>query len=64
LRELSLYKDRLKAINKEILRAFFKDKEKKNRLVLKRRLLEQNVKIIESRISQKSFSYTKLAKGV
>jgi hypothetical protein len=26
--------------------------------------LEQNVKIIESRISQKSFSYTKLAKGV
>ncbi len=63
LRELSLYKDRLKEINKEILRAFFQKKEKKNRLILKRRLLKQNIKIIESRISQKTFSYTKLAKG-
>jgi hypothetical protein len=34
----------------------------KNRLLLKKKLLEQNIQIIESRISKKKISYTKIAK--
>lgn len=64
LRELSLYQERLKAIRKEILKSFFGDAKKKKRLVLKKRLIEQNISIIESRISKRKFSYTKLVKGI
>ncbi len=62
LRELSLYQARLKVLKKEIFRAFFSNREMKNRLLLKKKLLEQNIQIIESRISKKKISYTKIAK--
>lgn len=63
LRELSLYKERLSSIKKEIFKAFFRDPVKKKRLLLKKKLIEQNIQIIESRISLKSYSYTKIVKG-
>lgn len=64
LRELSLYKERLAVTKKEILRSLFWNSAKRKRLILKKRLIEQNIQIIESRISKKTFSYTKLAKGI
>ncbi len=64
LRELSIYKERLAATKKEILRSLFWNSAKRKRLILKKRLIEQNIQIIESRISKKTFSYTKLAKGI
>lgn len=63
LRELSLYRERLVAVRKEIFKSIFADSKKKKRLALKKRLIEQNIQIIESRISKKMFSYTKIAKG-
>lgn len=64
LRELSLYKERLSLVKKEILKALFKGAQKRKRLLLKKRLIEQNIQIIESRITKKRFSYTKIAKWV
>lgn len=64
LRELSLYKERLGSVKKEIFKALFKGGQKRKRLLLKKRLIEQNIQIIESRITKKRFSYTKIAKGV
>jgi len=59
-----LYKERLGSIKKEIFRAIFQDSVKKQRLQLKKKLIEQNIQIIESRISLKSYSYTKIVKGL
>lgn len=62
LRELSLYKDRLKQVKKEIFRALFANAVKKKRLRLKKKFIKQNIKIVESRVSKKRFSYTKIIK--
>ena len=64
LRELSLYKERLKEVNRAILKSLFSDSKKRMRLVLKKKLIKQNISIIESRITKKRFSYTKIIKGV
>lgn len=63
LRELGIYKEKLREINKEVLRAFFAPKEKKIRLALKKRLILQNISLIQNRIENKKFSYTRIVKG-
>ncbi|MFZ4461641.1 MAG: hypothetical protein ACOYN2_03805 [Patescibacteria group bacterium] len=63
LRELGIYKEKLREINHEILRAFFAPKDKKIRLALKKRLILQNIALIQNRIENKKFSYTRIVKG-
>ena len=64
LRELNLYKIKLKEVNREIIFARVQfQTEKTNRLILKRRLIEQNIRLLENRIKHIRFSYTKLMKG-
>ncbi len=64
LRELSIYREKLKEINREIWRNIFGDPKKKERLFLKKKLLEQNILIIESRVENKTISYSKITKGL
>lgn len=61
LRELETYKIKLKEINFEILKNFF-NKEKKLRLVLKKKFILQNINLITKRIKNKKISYTKTIK--
>lgn len=64
LRELKIYKDLLKKteilIFKNIVHLQFSEVK---RLSLKRKLLYQNIQIIENRINNKNFSYTKIIRG-
>lgn len=65
LRELHIYKQKLHEVQLQIIRSFFSfDSVKKQRLELKKRLIIQNISLIENRIKNKSFSYTKLVKGI
>ena len=64
LRELSIYREKLKEVKKELWRNFFGNSPKKDRLLLKKRLLEQNILILESRVEKKYISYTKITKGI
>lgn len=61
LRELETYKLKLKEINFEILKNFF-NKDKKLRLVLKKKFILQNINLITNRIKNKKISYTKTIK--
>jgi hypothetical protein len=64
LRELSLYEQGLKALKIEILSLFTKEilsltfvkSEKRKKLLLKKKLLEQNISILQSRVSGGLFS--------
>lgn len=63
LRELNIYKENLKAtqmkIIKSVLSFHFQDLK---RLLLKRKLLSQNITIIDNRIHNRNISYTKVVK--
>lgn len=61
LRELQIYKQKLKEINKEIIYNFF-NKDKKLRLLLKKKFIKQNISLITNRIKNKKISYTKTIK--
>ncbi len=63
LRELNIYTANLKATNKKIFLALitFKFKDLK-RLFLKKKLLIQNITIIDNRIHNRNISYTKVVK--
>lgn len=64
-RELDIYKKAQEKNNKAILSAIFGFKfSSLRRLFLKKRLLSQNIQIIENRISNKVVSYTKIAHGM
>jgi hypothetical protein len=63
LRDLSIYRDKLKETKKVRLIAFFKNRELYKKLSLKERLIIQNIAIIEARIQKKKFSYSRLSKG-
>lgn len=65
LRELNLYKDKLKEVNHDIILARVQfQADRINRLNLKRRLIEQNIKLLENRLKNSTFSYTKIVKWV
>ena len=64
LRELSVYEERLRMVKAEIRTLFFKNNPRKQRLLLKKRLLKQNILIIHSRVSGKSISYSRVVKGM
>lgn len=62
LRELGIYKEKLKEVKREIMKSIFAKKDKKDRLALKKRLILQNIALIQNRIESRSFSYTRLVK--
>ena len=64
LRELSVYEERLRMVKKEIRKLFFTRGDKKKRLLLKKRLLEQNILITRSRVLGRTMSYSRIVKGV
>lgn len=63
-RELSIYKKRLRKNTRDIIKKIlsFKFSDLK-RLLLKRKLLKQNIQIVQNRIHQKQVSYTKIVHG-
>ncbi|PID84397.1 hypothetical protein CSB09_01130 [Candidatus Gracilibacteria bacterium] len=63
-RELSIYKKRLSKNTRDIIQKIlsFKFSDLK-RLYLKRKLLKQNIQIVQNRIHQKHVSYTKIVHG-
>ncbi|MBP6981312.1 hypothetical protein KBB25_00840 [Candidatus Gracilibacteria bacterium] len=64
LRELNTYKENLNAVEIEILKSIVKFQFSKiKRLLLKKKLLEQDIQIIDNRIHNKNISYTKIVKG-
>ena len=63
LRELNIYTENLKATNMKILKAIFTFQfSELKRLTLKRKLLSQNITIIDNRIHNRNISYTKVVK--
>lgn len=63
-RELDIYKKAHQNNDSAIVKTFFTGKfSLLKRLLLKRRLLLQNIQIIENRLQNKSVSYTKLVHG-
>jgi hypothetical protein len=64
LRELNIYKANLNKVDMDILKATFTfDFDRVKRLRLKKRLLEQDIQIIDNRIHNRNISYTKIVKG-
>lgn len=63
LRELNLYKEKLRSVQKDLFMAtlLFK-KDKIARLVIRKKLIVQNIQLIEKRIKNVTFSYTSIAK--
>ncbi|EKD44611.1 MAG: hypothetical protein ACD_71C00077G0003 [uncultured bacterium (gcode 4)] len=65
LRELHIYKQKLRETNKGLIVAtILFQKEKQQRLWLKKRLIVQNIQLIENRIKNIRFSYSKIVKGI
>ena len=63
LRELNVYKKKLVSTELEILKDYFFFRfDHAKRLMLKRRLLLQNIQIIENRITNQTISYSKISK--
>lgn len=61
VRELKAYETKRSEINHELLRGMFSLKgEKRNRLVLKRKMIEQNIELLSNRIKNRSVSYVKI----
>lgn len=64
LRELNIYKENLKQTQIKILKALFSFQfDDVKRLSLKKKLLSQNITIIDNRINNRNISYTKVVKG-
>lgn len=64
VRELKAYESKRAEINHELLRGMFSLKgEKRDRLVMKRKMIEQNIELLSSRIKNRSVSYVKLKRG-
>ena len=64
-RELDIYKKTHQKNDSAIVKAIFSFQfAQAKRLLLKRRLLKQNIAIIENRINNRSISYTKIAHGM
>ncbi len=64
LRELNTYKENLNTVELEILKSIVKFQFSKiKRLFLKKKLLEQDIQIIDNRIHNRNISYTKIVKG-
>lgn len=65
LRELHIYKQKLNETNRGLFFAtILFQKEKQQRLHLKKRLIIQNIQLIENRIKNIRFSYTKIVKWI
>jgi len=67
LRELDIYKSKLKETNKDILSRVFHLKfngETKIKLLLKKKLIEQNISLLHNRISQRNIPYMRIIKGL
>ena len=63
LRELSIYKNKLKETNINIIKCLFKlDKENINKLKLRKKLILQNISLTKNRLKNNSFSYIKIIK--
>jgi len=64
LRSLNIYKQKLRQINYQIFKYIISfDENKKTRLRVKKKLIIQNITLLENRIKNKKFSYTKIIKG-
>jgi hypothetical protein len=64
LRELKIYKSLLHKTEMLIFNSLIRlNLDEAKRLFLKRKLLYQNIQIIENRINNKNFSYTKIIRG-
>lgn len=64
LRELNTYKENLNSVEIEIFKSIAKFQfSKLKRLFLKKKLLEQDIQIIDNRIHNRNISYTKIVKG-
>ena len=64
LRELNIYKENLNTTEILLLKALFKFQfSQVKRLLLKKKLLQQNITIIDNRIHNRNISYTKVVKG-
>lgn len=65
LRELHIYKQKLSETNRNLFIAtILFQKEKQQRLRLKKRLIVQNIQLIKNRIKNIRFSYSKIVKGI
>ncbi|MFA6090218.1 MAG: hypothetical protein WC774_00370 [Candidatus Gracilibacteria bacterium] len=65
LRELDLYKNKLRSVQKDLFMAtIFFQKDKIIPLSIRKKLIIQNIQLIENRIKNKKFSYTNIVKGV
>lgn len=63
-RELDIYKKKLQSLEVEILKSVFSFKfAQLKKLYLKRKLVRQNIQIIDNRLNNKAISYTKIVHG-
>ncbi len=62
-RDLAIYKEKLREVQWTLIKGIFLSRQEKNKLQLKKQLLEQNITLLEKRIMNRSFSYTKIIKG-
>ena len=64
IREIHIYKQKLSQVNSQILHNFFTFHTSDNKkLQLKKRLILQNITILQNKVYNKKFSYTQLVKG-
>ena len=64
LRELNIYKENLNKVVIDIIKSIFTFQfSQVKRLRLKKKLLEQDIQIIDNRIHNRNISYTKIVKG-
>ncbi|MDD2892226.1 MAG: hypothetical protein PHQ95_04635 [Candidatus Gracilibacteria bacterium] len=64
LRELNLYKEKLRNVQKDLFIATISfQKEKIKRLSIRKKLIIQNIQLIEKRIKNIQFSYSSIVKG-
>ncbi len=64
LRSLHVYKQKLRQVNYQLFKYIISfDENKKTRLRVKKKLIIQNITLLENRIKNKKFSYTKIIKG-
>lgn len=65
VRELKAYEAKRAEINRELFRGMLRLRGgKKDRLILKRKLIEQNIELLSNRIKNRSVSYVKIKRGV
>lgn len=65
VRELKAYEAKRSEIGKELFRGIFTLRgEKRERLLLKRKLVDQNIELLSNRIKNRSVSYVRIKRGV